>query len=112
MRRKQFTAYQEREEDMTGMIELHGVGKSFGRHRVLDGLELTVHAGNVVALLGPNGAGKTTTLNILSTLVRPDRGTATVAGFDVVRQRTQVKRRISVTGQSAAVDEVLTGEEN
>jgi ABC-2 type transport system ATP-binding protein len=94
------------------MIAVRGVSKSFGRTEVLRDLDLTVERGSVFALLGPNGAGKTTLINILSTLVAPDSGTATVAGFDVVTQREQVKRSISVTGQSAAVDEVLTGEEN
>ena len=97
---------------MTTMIAVRGVSKSFGRTEVLRDLDLTVERGSVFALLGPNGAGKTTLINILSTLVSPDSGTATVAGFDVVTQREQVKRSISVTGQSAAVDEVLTGEEN
>src|SRR5213078_2202700 len=94
------------------MIALRGVSKSFGRTTVLRSLDLTVERGTVFALLGPNGAGKTTVINILSTLVVPDAGTATVAGFDVVREREAVKRNISLTGQSAAVDEVLTGEEN
>ncbi|MEO6532717.1 MAG: ATP-binding cassette domain-containing protein [Pseudolysinimonas sp.] len=97
---------------MTDMITLRGVSKRFGSTEVLRDLDLTVERGTVFALLGPNGAGKTTIINILSTLVRPDSGAATVAGFDVVRQREQVKRSISVTGQSAALDEVLTGEEN
>ena len=97
---------------MTSMIAVRGVSKSFGKTEVLRDLDLTVERGSVFALLGPNGAGKTTLINILSTLVRPDSGTATIAGFDVVTQREQVKRSISVTGQSAAVDEVLTGEEN
>jgi ABC-2 type transport system ATP-binding protein len=97
---------------MTDMITLRGVGKRFGKTEVLCDLDLTVERGTVFALLGPNGAGKTTIINILSTLIRPDSGTATVAGFDVVRQREQVKRSISVTGQSAALDETLTGEEN
>jgi ABC-2 type transport system ATP-binding protein len=97
---------------MTEMIAVRGISKSFGSTVVLDNLDLTVERGAVFALLGPNGAGKTTLINILSTLVTPDSGTATVAGFDVVTQREQVKRVISVTGQSAAVDEVLTGEEN
>jgi ABC-2 type transport system ATP-binding protein len=97
---------------MTTMIAVRGVSKSFGKTEVLRDLDLTVERGSVLALLGPNGAGKTTLINILSTLVNPDSGTATVAGFDVVTQREQVKRSISVTGQSAAVDEVLTGEEN
>jgi len=97
---------------MTAMITLRGVGKRFGKTEVLRDLDLTVERGTVFALLGPNGAGKTSIINILSTLIAPDTGTATVAGFDVVRQRSQVKRSISVTGQSAALDEVLTGEEN
>jgi ABC-2 type transport system ATP-binding protein len=97
---------------MTDMITLRGVGKRFGKTEVLRDLDLTVERGTVFALLGPNGAGKTTIINILSTLIAPDSGTATVAGFDVVRQREQVKRSISVTGQSAALDETLTGEEN
>jgi ABC-2 type transport system ATP-binding protein len=97
---------------MTDMITLRGVGKRFGKTEVLRDLDLTVERGTVFALLGPNGAGKTTIINILSTLIKPDAGTATVAGFDVVRQREQVKRSISVTGQSAALDETLTGEEN
>jgi ABC-2 type transport system ATP-binding protein len=97
---------------MTDMITLRGVAKRFGKTEVLRDLDLTVERGTVFALLGPNGAGKTTIINILSTLIAPDSGTATVAGFDVVRQREQVKRSISVTGQSAALDETLTGEEN
>ena len=102
----------DKEHAMTAMITLRGVGKRFGKTEVLRDLDLTVERGTVFALLGPNGAGKTTIINILSTLIAPDTGTATVAGFDVVRQRSQVKRSISVTGQSAALDEVLTGEEN
>jgi len=97
---------------MTATIALRGVSKSFGKTHVLHELDLTVERGTVFALLGPNGAGKTTIINILSTLVAPDAGTASVEGFDVVRDRDEVKRRISLTGQSAAVDEVLTGEEN
>jgi ABC-2 type transport system ATP-binding protein len=97
---------------MTDMIAVRDVTKSFGKAKVLDGISLTVARGEIVALLGPNGAGKTTLINILSTLVSPDSGTATVGGFDVVREREQVKGQISLTGQSAAVDEVLTGDEN
>jgi ABC-2 type transport system ATP-binding protein len=93
-------------------IETRGLRKRFGRTDVLSGLDLAVPAGTVFALLGPNGAGKTTTINILTTLVRPDSGTARVAGFDVVADAEEVKRRISLTGQSAAVDEVLTATEN
>lgn len=93
-------------------VDVRGLRKGFGRHTVLEGLDFTVERGEVFALLGPNGAGKTTTINILTTLVRPDAGTATVAGIDVVRSPEQVKQRISLTGQSAAVDDVLTGAEN
>jgi len=94
------------------MIRLRGVTKAFHGIPVLDGLDLDVPAGSVFALLGPNGAGKTTTIGIIATLERPDAGTASVAGFDVVAQPREVRRRISLTGQSAAVDELLSGEEN
>lgn len=93
-------------------IEVNGLSKSFGNTRVLDSLELSVPSGTIFALLGPNGAGKTTLIHILSTLTAPDKGWARVAGFDVVRERNEVKRSISLTGQFAAVDEVLTGAEN
>ncbi len=97
---------------MDPVIEVVGLAKSFGRQSVLSGLDFRVPAGEVFALLGPNGAGKTTTINILTTLVRPDAGRATVAGFDVVTAPAEVKERISLTGQSAAVDDMLTGAEN
>jgi ABC-2 type transport system ATP-binding protein len=93
-------------------IEIAGLTKAFGNHRVLDGLDLEVRSGEVFALLGPNGAGKTTLIKILSTLQTQDSGTARVAGFDVLRQPADVRRVISLTGQHAAVDEVLTGAEN
>ncbi|MDR5701279.1 ATP-binding cassette domain-containing protein [Agromyces aerolatus] len=93
-------------------IDVRGLGKRFGRASVLDGLDLVVPEGTVFALLGPNGSGKTTTINILTTLVRPDAGTASVAGHDVAREPDAVRERISLTGQQAAVDEVLTGREN
>ena len=97
---------------MTLAIEARGIRKRFGRTEVLTGLDLAVPAGTVLALLGPNGAGKTTTINILTTLIRPDSGSARVAGHDVATHADEVKRRISLTGQAAAVDEVLTGTEN
>jgi ABC-2 type transport system ATP-binding protein len=97
---------------MPNAVEVYGLRKSFGTTEVLRGVDVTVHRGEIFALLGPNGAGKTTLLNILSTLVRPDAGTAAVDGIDVVRRPDDVKERISLTGQSAAVDEVLTGQEN
>ncbi|MEO6530986.1 MAG: ATP-binding cassette domain-containing protein [Specibacter sp.] len=93
-------------------IDVRGLRKSYGTKVVLDDVDLTVNAGTVTALLGPNGAGKTTTVHILSTLVRPDGGTATVAGCDVVRNPDGVRARIGLTGQFSAVDNLLTGEEN
>jgi ABC-2 type transport system ATP-binding protein len=93
-------------------IEAVGLEKSYGDVRVLDGVDLTVAAGSVFALLGPNGAGKTTTVKVLATLVAADRGRARVAGHDVVAERREVRRRISLTGQQASIDEQQTGEEN
>ena len=97
---------------MTTTIALRGVSKSFGKTHVLHELDLTVERGTVFALLGPNGAGKTTIINILSTLVAPDARHRLRRGLRRRGHRDEVKRRISLTGQSAAVDEVLTGEEN
>ncbi len=93
-------------------IQVHGVGKSYGGQQVLSGIDLTVPAGTVFGLLGPNGAGKTTLVRILATLVRPDAGRASVVGHDVVSAAFEVRRRISLTGQFAAVDELQTGHEN
>ena len=93
-------------------IEASGLAKSYGGVRVLRGIDLRVPRGSVFALLGPNGAGKTTTVRILATLSRADAGQARVAGFDVVRDRRQVRRHISLTGQFAALDAAQTGEEN
>ena len=93
-------------------IEASGLVKSYDGVRVLAGIDLQVPRGSVFALLGPNGAGKTTTVRILATLSRPDGGQARVAGFDVVRDRRQIRRRISLTGQFAALDAAQTGEEN
>jgi ABC-2 type transport system ATP-binding protein len=93
-------------------IESNRVQKSYGSERVLDGIDLRVPRGSVFAMLGPNGAGKTTTVRILATLVAPDAGRAQVAGHDVVTERHEVRRRISLTGQYAAVDEPQTGREN
>ncbi len=94
------------------MIEARGLRKSFGDTLVLDGVDLQAYGGQVLALLGPNGAGKTTTVRILATLVRPDGGTATVAGHDVLRHPARVREVLSLTGQYAAVDGLLTGREN
>ncbi|HEY3559563.1 MAG TPA: ATP-binding cassette domain-containing protein [Kribbella sp.] len=94
------------------IVEATGLRKSYGATEVLTGVDLSVAEGSVLALLGPNGAGKTTTVRILSTLTRPDSGTATIAGYDVLRQPAKVREVISLTGQYAAVDENQTGREN
>jgi ABC-2 type transport system ATP-binding protein len=93
-------------------VEATGLEKSYGEVRVLGGVDIDVARGSVYALLGPNGAGKTTTVRILATLLRPDAGTARVAGFDTVHERAQVRRAISLTGQDTAIDELQTGAEN
>ena len=93
-------------------IRVQGVRKSFGDLQVLRGVDLDVDAGTIVALLGSNGAGKTTLVKILSTLLKADEGTATVHGYDVAATPGDVRESISLTGQFAAVDEVLTGREN
>jgi ABC-2 type transport system ATP-binding protein len=97
---------------ITSAIEVRGLRKSYGSRVVLDEIDLTVSAGTVTALLGPNGAGKTTAIHILSTLVRPDRGTAVIGGCDVVGDPDGVRALIGLTGQFSAVDGLLTGEEN
>ena len=97
---------------MTYTVKAEGLGKSFGGHAVLEHVDLAVETGSVLALLGPNGAGKTTMVRILATLMRPDAGTATIAGHDLLADPVGVKRSISLTGQYAAVDEKLTGREN
>lgn len=93
-------------------IVAEGLGKSFGEVTAVDGVDLELPAGGVLGVLGPNGAGKTTVVRILATLLRPDRGRAWVAGFDVVRSPASVRRRIGLSGQYAAVDPFLTGLEN
>jgi ABC-2 type transport system ATP-binding protein len=93
-------------------IETSGLVKSYGKHQVLNGVDLSVPSGTVYALLGGNGAGKTTIVRILATLSRPDGGRVRVAGFDLLRQRAQVRKAISLTGQYAALDQTQTGEEN
>jgi ABC-2 type transport system ATP-binding protein len=87
-------------------VRADGLEKSYGGVRVLGGVDVHVPRGTVFALLGPNGAGKTTTVRILATLLEPDAGRARVAGFDVVAERSEVRRRISLTGQYASVDEL------
>lgn len=93
-------------------IAVRGLEKSYADQHVLRGVDLTVERGSILALLGANGAGKTTLVRILATLLQPDDGTAEVDGHDVVRAAADVRRSISLTGQYAAVDEVLTGREN
>jgi ABC-2 type transport system ATP-binding protein len=93
-------------------VTVRGLRKAYGSKVVLDGLDLDIAAGSIFALLGPNGAGKTTTVNILSTLVRADGGSVRVAGHDPARDPDAVRAAIGLTGQFAAVDGLLTGEEN
>ncbi|MEL4105473.1 ATP-binding cassette domain-containing protein [Oscillospiraceae bacterium WX1] len=97
---------------METAIEVNGLRKSFKETDVLKGVDFTVQRGEIFALLGSNGAGKTTIVKILSTLIRPDGGTARVCGFDVGREPDKVRQSISLTGQFAAVDGILTGREN
>ncbi|MBA0054234.1 ATP-binding cassette domain-containing protein [Streptomyces sp. AJS327] len=97
---------------MPGAIHAEGLVKTFGDVRALDGVDLDVPEGTVLGLLGPNGAGKTTAVRVLTTLLRPDSGTAVVAGIDVLRNPDAVRRSIGLSGQFAAVDEYLTGREN
>lgn len=106
------TARKERSTAMNAAISIRNLTKSFGDHAVLKGVDLEVRPGTIFALLGSNGAGKTTTVNIASTLLAADGGTVTVAGHDVAAAPEEVRRSISLTGQFAAVDEVLTGREN
>jgi ABC-2 type transport system ATP-binding protein len=93
-------------------IETAALVKRFGKTRAVDGLDLEISRGSVYGLLGPNGAGKTTTVKVLATLLRPDGGSASVLGHDVVRDSTAVRAKVSLTGQFASVDEDLTGHEN
>ncbi|MFI7134795.1 ABC transporter ATP-binding protein [Nonomuraea sp. NPDC050153] len=93
-------------------IQVHGLEKSYKDLRVLRGVDFTVARGSIFALLGSNGAGKTTAVKILSTLLKADAGTARVNGFDVATQAADVRESISLTGQFAAVDEILSGREN
>ncbi|MDB5176185.1 MAG: daunorubicin resistance transporter ATPase, antibiotic transport system ATP-binding protein [Candidatus Saccharibacteria bacterium] len=94
------------------VIQAKGLKKSYGSNEVLKGIDLKVERGTMLALLGPNGAGKTTTVRILSTLLKADAGSVMVEGFDVAKDADKVRSVIGLTGQSAAVDELLTGREN
>jgi ABC-2 type transport system ATP-binding protein len=96
----------------TPAIEIAGLTKSYDDHEVLKGIDLCIPSGTVCALLGSNGAGKTTLVRILSTLLTSDAGSARINGYDVATQPARVRESISLTGQFAAVDEVLTGREN
>jgi ABC-2 type transport system ATP-binding protein len=93
-------------------VEAHGLVKTFGATRAVDGVDLTVRTGTVYGVLGPNGAGKTTTIRMLATLLKPDGGSATVFGHDVVREAQVVRQLVGVTGQYASVDETLSATEN
>jgi ABC-2 type transport system ATP-binding protein len=97
---------------MANAIETTGLTKSFGDTHALAGVDLRIRQGTVYGILGPNGAGKTTTIRILATLLKPDGGTASVLGHDVVREADTVREKVSLTGQYASVDEDLTGHEN
>jgi ABC-2 type transport system ATP-binding protein len=96
----------------SSVIAVSGLRKAYGDKTVLDGIDLDVRAGTVFSLLGPNGAGKTTTVNVLTTLIKADGGTVRVAGHDIATDAEAVRAVIGVTGQFAAVDDLLTGEEN
>ena len=95
-----------------GLVKVYGGTKKAEEVRALDGVDLVVPEGTILGLLGPNGAGKTTAVRVLTTLLKPDAGRASVLGLDVVRKATQVRRLIGLSGQYAAVDENLTGREN
>ena len=99
-------------EEQNVAIQVRGLQMSYEKLRVLKGVDLDVARGSIFALLGSNGAGKTTVVRILTTLLKPDGGTARVNGFDVQSQPAQVRESINLTGQFAAVDEILTGREN
>src|SRR5260370_39860341 len=100
------------DRSLGGAVSTSGLVKSYGSVRALAGVDLVAAPGTVLGLLGPNGAGKTTTIRILTTLLKPDAGTAKVDGLDVVRDAARLRERIGLAGQYAAVDENLTGLEN
>ncbi|WP_332695611.1 ATP-binding cassette domain-containing protein [Halalkalibacter lacteus] len=93
-------------------IEVKNLVKEFGENRAVDGVNLTIPKGTVYGFLGPNGAGKTTTVRMLATLLPPDGGSASILGYDLVKEADEIRSRVSLTGQYASVDEVLTGLEN
>jgi ABC-type multidrug transport system ATPase subunit len=91
----------------TLIVEAHGISKAFGETLAVQDVDLAIPQATVLALLGPNGAGKTTTIRILTTLLRPDRGTITIAGHDVLREPNKVRSEIGLAGQSVTMDEYL-----
>ena len=93
-------------------IEVEGLVKEFGQVRAVNGVDLLVHPGTIYGVLGPNGAGKTTTINMLATLLKPDRGRGNIFGYDLLKEASMVRHLIGVTGQFASVDETLTAREN
>ena len=97
---------------MAIVIEAEGLTKRFGGTQALAGVDISAESGQVLALLGPNGAGKTTIVRVLSTLLRPDSGRASICGYDVESDAVQVRQLIALTGQYASVDDELTGTEN
>src|ERR1700735_4498152 len=97
---------------MDALLEADGLSKRFGKVQALSDLTLTLPSGQPVAILGPNGAGKTTFIRMIATLIEPDHGTLRVDGHDVVRDPMAVRRMIGLAGQSAAVEEMMTGREN
>lgn len=99
-------------ETISWAIEAKGLVKTFGKHRAVDGVDLTIQEGTVYGFLGPNGAGKTTTIRMLATLSKPDAGTARIFGYDLATEGDRIRSRISLTGQYASLDEDLTGLEN
>lgn len=99
-------------EQGTLAVRAHGLFKVFGENRAVDGVNLSIPVGGIYALLGPNGAGKTTIINMLNTQIKPDDGRAMIFGHDIGRETQVVRQLISVAGQSAAVDEKLSGYEN
>ena len=94
------------------MIQAEGLTKRYGETQALAGVDIAVPAGTILGLLGPNGAGKTTAVRVLTTLARPDAGSATVAGIDVLRHPGEVRRHIGVAAQDATLDPLLTGRQN
>ncbi len=94
------------------MIETHQLSKTFGRIEAVRGIDLTIGRGEIFGLLGPNGAGKTTTIGMLCTIVRPTSGSGAIAGFDIARQPTQVRRKVGIVFQDPTLDTILTGREN